>query len=101
MTKQTENKTNAKKKISSRQVAALAGVALLAALYLITLIVAIFVPDTSGRLFQACLVATIAIPLLIWIYIWMYGKLTGRHTMADPDLHFGDLPEQDDQKQDS
>lgn len=101
MTKQTENKNNAKKKITSKQVVALAGVVLLVAMYLITLIVAIFDPDTSGRLFQACLVATIAIPLLIWIYIWMYGKLTGKHTMADPDLHISGLPEQNDQKQDS
>ncbi|MBO5282794.1 MAG: hypothetical protein J6B43_06680, partial [Lachnospiraceae bacterium] len=85
---------------TSRQVVALAGVVLLVALYLITLIVAIFDSDSSGRLFQACLVATIAIPLLIWIYIWMYGKLTGKSTMADPDLHIGDLPEQDDRQGD-
>lgn len=75
-----------RKKITSRQVVALIGVILLVAMYLITLIVAIFDQDNSGRLFQACLVATVAIPLLIWIYIWMYGKLTGKHTIADPDL---------------
>ncbi len=86
------NKTNAKKKITSRQAVALAGVILLAALYLITLVVAILDQDSSGRLFQACLAGTIAIPLLIWIYIWMYGKLRGRHTMADLDLG-GDAPE--------
>lgn len=101
MTKQTENKTNKKKRTNSKQVVALAGVVLLVAMYLVTLIVAIFDSDTSGRLFQACLVATIAIPLLIWIYIWMYGMLTGKHTIADPDLHIGDLPEQNDQEQDS
>lgn len=75
-----------RKKITSRQVVALVGVILLVAMYLITLIVAIFDQDNSGHLFQACLVATVAIPLLIWIYIWMYGKLTGKHTIADPDL---------------
>ena len=101
MTSQPEHKTNRKKKVTSKQVAALAGVALLAALYLITLLVAIFDPDTSGRLFQACLVATIAVPLLIWIYIWMYGKLTGKHTMADPDLHTGSSQEQNDREQNS
>ena len=85
-----ENKP--KRKITSRQVVALAGVVLLAAMYLVTLVVAIFDQDNSGRLFQACLAGTIAIPLLIWIYIWMYGKLNGKHTMADLDLG-GDSPE--------
>lgn len=84
-----------KKKITSRQVVALAGVILLAALYLVTLIVAILDRDSSGRLFQACLVGTVSIPLLIWIYIWMYGKLRGKHTMADLDL--GGNPRQEEQ----
>lgn len=89
----SENSQNSpKKKITSKQVVALAGVILLAAMYLITLVVAIFDQDSSGRLFQVCLVGTIAIPLLIWVYIWMYGKLHGRHTMADLDLG-GDAPE--------
>ncbi|MDE7223609.1 MAG: hypothetical protein K2O34_07520 [Acetatifactor sp.] len=80
------DKKESKKKITSKQAVALAGVILLVAMYLITLVVAIFDQDSSGRLFQACLVATVAIPLLIWVYIWMYGKLTGKHTMADLDL---------------
>lgn len=80
------NEDKPKKKITSKQVVALAGVVLLAAMYLVTLVVAIFDQNNSGRLFQACLVGTIAIPLLIWVYIWMYGKLHGRHTMADLDL---------------
>ena len=75
-----------KRKTTSKQIVALGGVILLVAMYLVTLIVAIFDQDSSGRLFQACLVATIAIPLLVWVYIWMYGKLTGKHTMADLDL---------------
>ncbi|MBQ7776218.1 MAG: hypothetical protein IJ379_09880 [Lachnospiraceae bacterium] len=74
-----------KKKRTSKQIVALAGVILLVALYLVTLFVAIFDPDGSGRMFQACLVATIAVPVLIWIYVWMYGKLTNKHTFADPD----------------
>lgn len=74
---------DSKKKRSPKQLAALIGAAALAALYLITLLTALFSPAGSGRLFQACLAATVAIPLLIWIYIWMYGKLTGRHTITD------------------
>ena len=77
--------SNPKKKITSKQVVAMAGVVLLVALYIVTLIVAIVNPGESGNLFQICLVSTIAVPILIWIYVWMYGKLTNKHTFADPD----------------
>lgn len=77
------SKDTAKKKITSKQVVALIGVALLAVLYIITLIVAIVDNSSSGRWFWMCLFATMAVPLLIWIYTWIYGKLTGRHTIAD------------------
>lgn len=90
-----DKKDKPAKKITSRQVVALAGVILLAALYLVTLVVAIVDQDNSGRLFQACLVGTVSIPLLIWIYIWMYGKLQGKHTIADLDL--GKDPRQEEQ----
>lgn len=79
-----ESKTP-KNKRSSKQIVALIGVILLAALYIITLFAAIFNPDGAGMLFRGCLGATIVIPILIWIYIWLYGKLTNRHTIADSD----------------
>ena len=69
-----------------QRIAAIFGIALLLLLYLVTLICAIFNFDGTGRLFQACLFATIAIPILIWIYVWLFGKMTGKHTMADFDL---------------
>ena len=74
---------NSRKKVTSKQVVALIGVILLVLLYIVTLIVAIFDNSDSGRWFMSCIVATVAVPLLIWIYTWMYGKLTGRHTIAD------------------
>lgn len=77
------------KKITSRQIVAMAGVILLALLYVVTLVVAIVDSSASGRLLWMCLFATIAIPILIWVYIWMYGKLTGRKTMTDPDSDAG------------
>ena len=72
-----------KKKLTSKQIAAWIGIIALASIYLVTLIVAIVNPGEGGRLFQACLVATIAVPLLVWIYVWMYGKLSGKETFAD------------------
>ena len=76
-----------KKKITSKQIVAMVGVILLVLMYLVTLVVAIVDSSASGKLFALCLYATIAIPILIWIYTWMYGKLTGKHTFADFDVH--------------
>lgn len=76
--------SDTKKKITSKQVVAIVGVILLALLYIMTLIVAIVDNSESGRWFMSCIFATVAVPLLIWIYIWLYGKFTGKHTIADP-----------------
>lgn len=72
-------------KKNMKQIVAMAGIILLAALTVATLLAAIF--DKSGRLFQALLVATVATPILLWIYIWAYGLLTGKHTMASVDYN--------------
>lgn len=90
---QNTDKNKAGSKITSKQIVAWIGIILLLALYVITLIVAIFDTSSSGKLFGLCLFATIAIPLLIWIYTWMYGKLTGRHTIADLDINGKDKEE--------
>ena len=71
-----------------KQIAAIIAIVLIVALSIATLLAAIF--DKSGRLFQAFLVATIATPILLWIYIWMYGKITGKHTMASVDYDITD-----------
>lgn len=80
-----------KKSITARQIAAIAGIVMLALLYLVTLVVAVVDSSASGNLLWMCLFATIAIPILIWIYIWLYGKLTGRRTMNDPDSSDDDI----------
>lgn len=78
---------NSKKKITSKQVVAMIGVILLVLLYVVTLVVAIVDTSASGKLFALCLFASIAIPFLIWIYVWMYGKLTNKKTFADFDIN--------------
>lgn len=83
--KKTSEFEKSSKKMTSKRLAALIGIALLAILYIATLIVAIVDTSASGRWFRMCLSATVAVPILVWIYTWIYGKLTGRHTVADPD----------------
>lgn len=72
-----------KKKKTPKQIAALVAVVLLLSMYVITFIVACVAPVDTGNLFGACLFATMAIPLLAWIYIWIYGQMTGKKTIAD------------------
>lgn len=79
--------TNKKHNVTSRQIVAIIGIVLLVLMYLITLIAALFDNSASGKLFVMSLFATMVIPILIWIYTWMYGKLTGRHTIADFDVN--------------
>lgn len=74
------------KKRSAKQIVALIAVILLAALYIVTLLVAIFDRSASGRWFALSLVCTVAVPLLAWIFIWLYGQYTGKKTIADLNL---------------
>ena len=81
-----KNSNSSTKKVTSRQVVAIVGIVLLVLLYVVTLIVSIFDKSASGKWFMACLMSTVAIPLLIWIYTFLYGRLTGKHTIASFDL---------------
>ena len=72
-----------KNKMTSKQIFAIIGIVVLVLLYLITLLAAIFDSSATHALFVSCLLATVAVPLLIWIYTWMFGKLTNRSTFAD------------------
>ena len=62
-------------KKTAKQIAALIGVALLLSLYVLLFIFAIFDFEGSDIMFRACLIGTISIPLLIWIYIYLLDKL--------------------------
>ncbi len=67
----------------ARQIGALVCVVLLVLLYVATLVFAILDFEGSDRLFTACLMSTVGLPILLWIYIWIYGRYTGKHTLAD------------------
>jgi len=62
-------------KKTAKQIAALLGVALLVLLYLLLLVFAIFDFEGSEAMFRACLIGTVVIPLLLWIYIYLFDKL--------------------------
>lgn len=83
-----------KTKWTRKRIVAIIALVLLAGLYIFTFMVALFYPADAGNLFGACLMATIAVPLLAWIYIWLYGQMTGKETIADLKiLQTGDMAE--------
>lgn len=55
-----------------KKIVAIIGVIILVSLYIITFIVAILNKPGSEQLFKACIYATIMIPILIYVYIWIY-----------------------------
>ena len=70
--------------------------ALIAVILILLLILALLIAsalDQGGKLFQALLFAVIALPILAWIYIWLFGRFTGKKTIADFDRGQKDLPE--------
>ena len=73
-----------------KQILALIGVILLAALYITTLILAI--TDNSGtmNMFFASVVATIIIPVLIWAYTLIYRLTRGNKDSDEKNMNSGE-----------
>lgn len=66
-----------------KQIAAIICIILLVLLYVATLVVSLLDFPGSDKLFAACLLATVGLPILLWIYIWLYGRLTQKSTIAE------------------
>lgn len=69
-----------------KQIGAIIGVILLSGSVIFTLILALLGYGFDDSLFKGMMAADICLPILLWIYIWLFGKLTGKHTMASFDL---------------
>lgn len=70
------------KKKTPKQIAALLCIVLLVSLYVATFLVACFGSVDSGRLFAACLSATVGLPILLWILLWFYDLMKKRQAEA-------------------
>lgn len=66
------------KKIAPKQVAALICVVLLVGMYIGAFVVACLDLGDSGRLFAGCLVATIGLPILLWLLLWSFDLMKKR-----------------------
>lgn len=67
---------------TAKRVAAWIGIGLLAAMYAVTLVFAIFDFEGADRLFRISLGLTIAVPIILWLLIWMIGYLNHKKTIA-------------------
>ncbi len=71
--------------MKAKRIAALIGVILLVLMYLTTLISAIISKgSTTKTLFSISLVLTVTVPIVLWLFIWMVGRMTGKRTIASP-----------------
>ncbi|MDD7025012.1 MAG: hypothetical protein PUI37_09155 [Oscillospiraceae bacterium] len=66
-----------------KRILAMAGVIILAGMYALTLIFALSDSSDAQRWLFASLGATVVIPTLIYIYIWIYRLLNGRRDKDD------------------
>lgn len=74
------------KKRTPKQIAALLCVIILILLYVFTLISACLNFPGADKLFAACLLATIGLPILLWLCIWFYGLMKDRSAEAKEGL---------------
>lgn len=68
----------------AKRIIALIGVILICIMVIATLLTAFL--DGSGRLFRSFLIVTIALPIALWVFLWAFGALTHKHTIASYDL---------------
>ncbi len=88
--KQNATDKEKREKKTPKQIAALVCVFLLAGMYLFTLVVACLDFPGAAKLFSVCLLMTIGLPILLWIYIWLYGIYKRKHNMASLDIMHSD-----------
>lgn len=55
-----------------KRIVAIVCIALLALLYLATLVAAIINPDGNGQTFRGLLALCVAVPILLWIFLYLH-----------------------------
>lgn len=71
-----------KNKWTPKRICAILCIIFLVMIYIGTLIAAIIMPESGSRLFAICLFATVIVPIVAYIYIWIYTQITGKKTIA-------------------
>lgn len=61
-----------------KRILAILAVVIIAGLYIATLVCAIFVKRFSNQMFLTCIVATVMVPLLLYLIFWLYDLFHAR-----------------------
>lgn len=69
-----------------KQIAAIVCIVLMVLVYVAALIAALVDKSAGGLWFKAAILATIILPVMTWIYLGIYGLVTGKKTIADMNL---------------
>lgn len=85
-----------RKKIAPKQIAALVCVVLLVGMYIGAFVVACLDLGDSGRLFAGCLVATIGMPILLWLLLWSIDLMKKRQADSRPPQEIEDTAHRSD-----
>lgn len=83
--KKAEEKARETSSWTPKRIAALAGVILLAGMYVVSLIAALFDFPGSDTLFRISFAMTLAVPIFLFIFIWAIGRMTGKRIVSDPE----------------
>jgi len=63
------------KQPKSKRILAIIGIIILAGLYITTLLLAVLGNENTTPWFMASICATIVVPILMWVYSWLYNRL--------------------------
>ena len=59
----------------TKRIMAIIGIIILVGLYITTLLLAIFGNEHTNSWFMACIAATVIVPIMMWVYSWLYKLL--------------------------
>lgn len=62
-----------------KRILALLAVIIIALLYLTTLVLSFFQSEQAGELLTISIVATVVIPVLLYIYLWLFRLIKGEN----------------------
>lgn len=65
---------------------ALIGVILLVCLFLCALIFSLIKTKWAPAAAKGCIGCALVVPILIWVNLWLFGKVFHKHTIADLDI---------------
>ena len=84
-------------KNKAKQIAAITAIVLIVAMYIVTLILGITNNKNTQQWFMAAMIATIVLPVMAYVYIWIYKKVQEQREAAkDMKYLFPDMPEDEE-----